>query len=148
MPDFSTILSKPVTSAERPKPKAPGGYFGVVAKYELGESSQKKTPYVRYHLNQVSPGPEVDQEMNTQNGIDLSKYTPYFDYYLTDSAIFRLREFLESCGIPVDGRTFNETIPEAVGKPVLFEVENQTSNRPGKEAEVFSSIADMTGQVS
>lgn len=145
MPDFSKLLQKPVTSAERPKPKAAGTYLGVVSKYEFGESQQKKTPYVRYHISSVAPGPEVDMEENARNGIDLAKWSPYKDYFLTDDALYRLREFIESCGISVDGRSFNETIPEVVGKPIQFECVNTTSSKPGKEAEIYSNVGDISG---
>lgn len=148
MPDFSKLLQKSVTSAERPKPKAPGSYNAVVKGHEFGESAQKKTPYVRFHLNNVSPGPEVDQQENIANGIDLTKWTPYKDYFLTDDALYRLREFIESCGISVEGRSFNETIPEVVGKPVIFECVNTTSAKEGKEATIFSNVGDLTGAVS
>jgi hypothetical protein len=146
MPDFSKLLQKSVTSAERPKPKAAGSYLGVVNKFEFGESAQKKTPYVRFHVNSVAPGPEVDMEENSRNGVDLSKWAPHKDYFLTEDALYRLREFLESCGIPVEGRSFNETIPEAVGKPVMFENVNTTSDKAGK-TEIYSNVGDLTGKV-
>jgi hypothetical protein len=145
MPDFSKLLQKPVTSAERPKPKAPGTYHGVVSKYEYGESQQKKTPYVRFHLGSIAPGPEVDVEENARNGIDLSKWAPVKDFFLTDDALYRLREFLESCKIPVEGRSFNETIPEAIGQAIQFEVVNTTSSKPGQEAQIYSNVGDISG---
>lgn len=143
MPDFKTLLQKPVTSAERPKPKAPGTYNGMVQRFEFGEAGEKKTPYVRYHINNVSPGPEVDMEENARNGIDLAKWSPYKDFYLTDDSIYRLREFIESCKIPVDGRSFNETIPEVVGKPVQFEVVNTPSKK--NPLDIFSNVGDISG---
>lgn len=145
MPDFSKLLQKPVTSAERPKPKAAGTYDGLVFKYEFGESQKKKTPYVRFHINNVSPGPEVDQEENVRNGVDLTKWQPYRDFFLTEDSIYRLREFIESCHIAVDGRSFNETIPEVVGKPVKFEAVNTTSSEPGKDAATFTNVGDIVG---
>lgn len=145
MPDFSNLLKKPVTSAERPKPKAPGTYFGVITKYELGESQQKKTPFVRIHIGSVSPGPEVDQDENTRNGIDLTKWVPTKDYFITDDALYRLRELIESCKIPVEGRGFNETLPDLVGKPVQFDAVNNSSNKPGQEATIFTNLGDVTG---
>lgn len=144
MPDFSKLLQKPVTSAERPKPKAPGTYLGIITKSEFGESQQKKTPYVRFHIGNVAPGPEVDMAMNAANNIDLSKWTPHRDYFLTEDALYRLREFIESCGIAVEGRSFNETIPEVKGKPVQFEVVNTPSNQPGS-TDIYSNVGDLSG---
>lgn len=145
MPDFSKLLQKPVESAERPKPKASGTYLGVVSKFEFGESREKKTPYVRFHVNNVAPGPEVDMEENAKNGVDLNKWAPWRDFYLTEDSLYRLREFIESCKINTAGRSFNETIPEVVGKPVQFEAVNTASNKPGKEADVFTNVGDISG---
>lgn len=143
--NFSSLLEKPVTSAERPKPKPPGTYTGTTKAFVFGESQKKKTPYVRFTVANVQPGPDVDASALEEVG-DLNKWSPSEDFYLTDDSLYRLREFLESCDVKVEGRSFKETIPEAVGMPVQFECYmEQTTNEQTGEVSIFSRIRGLKG---
>lgn len=148
--DFKGMLSKPVDSAERPKPLPAGTYFGHVGKFEFLESKEKKTPYVRFHLKLTAPGDDVspDALMMTdskghQSVVDVTKKPLRKDFYITEDALFRLREFIESCGISSEGRSFNETIPELMNAPVLISV----TQRPGQNPEdIFNDVDKIVGQ--
>ena len=142
MPDYSALLNRPVDSVERPKPKAPGTYHGVIMKFEFGESQKKKTPYCRFTVGSVSPGMDVDPEENAKNNVDVSKWAPTFDFYLTDDSLYRLRELIEGCGIVPNGRGFNATIPELKGKPVKF----VASHRPSEDGStVYTNVDQLSG---
>ena len=60
---FESILDTPATEVERPKP-LPAGTYDVIVKglYEQGESTQKKTPYVRFIYAIQSAGEDVDAD--------------------------------------------------------------------------------------
>lgn len=122
--DFKGMLTKPVGTAERPKSKPDGTYNGVVEGFRFDVSKIKKTPFVRFTMGNVSPGADVNQEELAEAKIDLSKWKPTIDFYLTDDALFRLQDVIEKIVPNSQGRSFNETIPEMKGKPVLMTAKN------------------------
>lgn len=133
--DFSNLLSEPVGSAKRPPVKPAGTYHGTIASYAFDESSKKKTPFVRFNYTNVRPGEDIDQEaLRDPDGeaIDLAKWKPASEFYLTPEAMWRLDEFLEP--LPnAKGRPKNEVIPELRGLPVILTV----SIRPSEDGTAF-----------
>ena len=114
--NFAALLSKRVDETERPKVFPAGPYRGIVSGHEFLTSSKKGTPFVRFNVKLISPLEGVDEELFEQaGGMDkLSARKPLnFDFYLTDDALYRLREFLEN-GLQMNGsgRAFDEMIPE------------------------------------
>ena len=141
--DFKELLSTQIESAERPKNFPVGHYDAVVAAHEIGKSSQKETPFVRFPIKLVGPGEDVDAELFEEAGgmeaLRERKPVP-MTFYLTKDALFRLREFLEN-GLALDcgGRNFDEVIPETVNMPLVVHV----SHRAGrKEGEFFMELDD------
>jgi len=132
MPDFSQLLRKPAADIKRPPALPPGDYLGVIKSYELGDQNKNKTPYVRFQVGLMGWPDAVPEDERT--GIDLSKKQLRRDFYLTDDADWRLKEFLESCGIKFDN--FETGVPEAIGAQVTVEVQqymNQTNSEIGNQ---------------
>lgn len=143
--NFQELLKKPVTSAVKPPTKPAGTYMATIMAFNFDESSKKKTPYVRFQLGNVQPGPDINpDDLVSAAGepIDLSKWKPGRDYYLTDDAYYRLRELIQSCGIAVEGRDFSETIPELRGKQVQMTVIQKPSDN-GEE--LYNEVTDLAG---
>jgi hypothetical protein len=69
-------------------------------------------------------------------GIDLSKLKPRDDFYLTEDAMFRLREFFEMVGA-VENST-RESIEACIGKQVVATFGHTQSQRD--PTRVFSEI--------
>ena len=141
--DFKILLDKRLDDVKRPPPKPSGTYYGQTKRYELAESREKKTPYVRYYAAVTSPGDDVDPEMLRE--IDLSKWEPYFDFYITPDAEWRLKEFLVSC-LGEDacvGRTFTSTIPEALNCPIIMAI-TQRASKDGKD--IFNDVSSVKGR--
>ena len=140
MVDFRNLLTQPADNFKKP-PLLPGGtYHGILATREFGESTQKKTPYVRFNVKFNAPGEDVSTEL--LKDIDLSKRSLRKDFYLTDDATYRLVEFGKTFGIPTEGRTLEEIIQSLVGQPCLVQVKmsmNQQTNEP------FNEIGDIKG---
>lgn len=144
--DFKSLLGKNVDTVEKPKPKPGGTYHGVIEGFKFDLSQKQKTPFVRVTAYNVSPGQDIDPNDLAENKIDLTKWKPHRDFYLTEDALYRLREFLESLGITTTGRSFNETLPEIKGKPVIMTAVNgTTTNEATGETSIFTNIADMRG---
>jgi len=143
MPDFSQLLSKPLDEVKRPPALPAGTYYGTIKSYELGESSEKKTPYVRMHLTLSHAGEDVDQA--DLNGIDLNKKQLRADFYLTQDADWRLKEFLESCHIDTKGRTFQSSLPDCVNAPVQMYVTQRLNQRSPTDPP-FNEVKILAGQ--
>ena len=50
MVDFSALLSKPADEIKRPPALPAGTYKGIIKTHKFDESSEKKTPYVRFDV--------------------------------------------------------------------------------------------------
>ena len=147
MPDFSQLLKKPAGEAKRPPPLPAADYYGMVKSYEVGDQNRNRTPYVRFQLalqdwpdNSPDEWQVTDADGNAHTvskaDVDLSKRQMRKDFYLTDDALWRLDEFIRSCGIDAKGRDYEEIIPEVVGQPVMVEVQqylNQNTNEIGNQ---------------
>lgn len=136
--DLGSLLKKPAGQAKKPPALDAGNYPGIVKGFEIGDQNKNKTPYVRFQVGLLGwpEGAEADAE------IDLSKRQLRRDYFLTDDALWRLDEFIRSCNIESNGRSYEEVLPELTGAHVVVEVQqymNQTSN------EIGNQIGKMTG---
>ena len=146
--NFKDLLSRPVDSAKKPPVKPPGTYHGIVAEHSFAESARQKTPFVRFVFNNIQPGEDIlngdARLLKDEEGepIDFSKWRPHKDFYLTDDALYRLREFLQSLGVETAGRSFQETIPETKGMPVILQAVSSTSDDGSR---IFTNISDVMG---
>jgi len=137
---FKELLNKPADTIEKPKALPAGTYIGAITKYEFGESKEKKTPFVRFIFAVHSAGEDVDPDSLV--GVDLSKKTLRRDFYLTDDALYRVKELMESCGHSTTGRTLGEIMPDMNGTQVMLEV-TQRSSQDGSE--VYNDVGNVKG---
>jgi hypothetical protein len=141
MADFRSLLQQPMDDVKRPPTWPAGTYHGIVKSHEFRVSRLKKTPSVQYHLGVLSAGEDIDPD--SLEGIDLSKRDLTKDYYLTEDALFRVKEFLESCGVSTTGRALGECIPEVLNARVLITV-TQSATEDGKSTR--NEIGDVVGE--
>lgn len=137
--DFKEVLNRKLDTVERPKPLPAGMYRLVVAKFEFGESKEKKTPFCKLLFNIMGPGDDVDPASLV--GIDYAKRQMKQDFYLTEDALWRFKDFMEkSLGIVIGQRTFGEIIQhELVGKQVMGAIVQEPSQRPGDDS-IYNNI--------
>lgn len=148
--NFQDLLRRPIDEVKRPEAKPPGTYTGTIKAHRFDVSAVKKTPFVELTLNNVQPGADVDEnQLKTYNeGFpgSISKWTPKADFYLSDDAIFMLKDLMESCKLNTTGRGFDEVIPELVGQPVQFTVIVESYEpKDGGEMRFRNKIGAMTG---
>lgn len=147
--NFQNLLSKPVDSVKRPTALPAGTYYARIQGHKFDESRQQKTPFVKFEFSDLQPGPDIDAAQlkdGEGNAIDLSKKKLSRDYYLTDDAMYRLREALESLGIKVEGRSFGECIPETKGMPVQITVTmTPATGDNAKEGDFYNNVSAMSG---
>lgn len=137
---FKDLLSTPLDTVKRPPALPQGTYEGVVKAFEFGESREKKTPYVRVFFTLIAAGEDVDADL--MNGVDLAKRAPRTDFYVTNDSMWRIKEFLASLGLDVEGRTLSEVIPEMVSANVQLYI-TQRSSADGQE--IFNDVKSVKG---
>ena len=133
--DFTLLLAQKPDDTVRPEPLPPGTYRARVKKYTTGVSSQKKTPYVEMIFGGFQPEADVDQEAwgRWNTGERLAKAELSEEFYITDSALFRLKDFLEDVmGISTTGRSYADCLSETPNMEVLLSVGQVISTKDNK----------------
>lgn len=115
---FADILDRAPSDIERPKPLPTGTYHCIVVGLpEMGKSAKKQTPYAKFTLRPTAAGDDVDTgELEAMGG--LGNKTIPATYYLTEDSLFRLKDFLEHCGI-TEGSTLAEMIDQSPNREVM-----------------------------
>lgn len=133
---FTDLLDRPATDFVPPPPIPAGTYVGVIKGLPAyGESSKKKTKQVEFSINLLEAMDDVDQEeLKGMGGI--AGKTVKATYYLTDDAIYRLREFLEHCGIEVGKQSIRADVDETPGKQVVVVMGHEAA----EDGRIFSRV--------
>ena len=142
MPDFSALLKKPAGESKRPPPLPIGDYKGVVKSHEVGDQNRNRTPYVRFGIV-LTEWPETVEPSDQPEGVDLNKRQLRKDYFLTEDSLWRLDEFIRSCGVDPQGRMYEEVLPELIGQPVTVQVNHYINQQTN---EIGNNTGDVVGQ--
>lgn len=106
-PNFGVLLDKPASDVERPKPLPQGSYHCIVKGLpRFDKSSKKFTEFVEFTLQPTAAGEDVDEEDLAAMG-GIANKTIRATYYITEDALWRLKDFLSHCGIEEDGSLRN-----------------------------------------
>ena len=129
--NFASILDEAPTEINRPKPLPEGTYLCVVKglpRYD--KSSKKQTDFVEFTHKLLSTGDDVDEDdlkafLGDRKLADIQiKNT----YYITEGAVWRLKEFLEHCGIDQDDiESLRAGVEETPGKQVGIFINHEAS---------------------
>jgi hypothetical protein len=139
MPNFNELLQQDPSKFER-RPVVPEGeWLAVIKSKEFGTSAKKKTPLVTFTFGLVSPMPSVPQA--ALEGFDISKAKMQDDFYFTEDAMFRLKEFFETVGCTQSST--GDSIEAAIGQQVIISVGHSPNER-----EPSRPYANITGYAS
>lgn len=118
--DFESVLQTQADTIEKPPLMPEGGYSTVIKKFELGESSKKKTKFVDFTVGIQAPMDDVDQSIIDEIGMDkIIGKERNVTFYLTPDALWRLTDFLgDDVGLDKGGKSIEQLINEAVGQEV------------------------------
>jgi hypothetical protein len=137
---FSSILDRPLETAERPKPTPTGTYTAMILpEYKIDKSTKQQTDYVEYKFKLLQPHDDVDQEelAAIKNGIQSREMRKSF--YLTEDSLYRLTAFLDCAGVEWKGKSPRQFISEAPGHQVNLQVIHKpTADKQG----LFADISD------
>lgn len=142
-PNFASILDEAPTEINRPKPIPSGTYICVVNKWETGESSKKKTPYVRFTLTPIAAEEDVSEDDLADAG-DLEGKQLRTDFYLTPDSIYRLSEFHEHCGLDISEELSHRMRNDAV---VNSQVKVHVKHRASEDGSRIFAEVDRTAAV-
>lgn len=125
---FSSILDKPSSDVERPKPLPTGTYQCVVdGQPRMDKSSKKGTPFVEFALRPMAALDDVDEDdLNASLTSADGTVKPLADkriratFYLTEDAAWRLKNFLvNDLQITEGKKKIGQLISEAQNREVL-----------------------------
>ena len=111
---FSSILDRAPSEIEKPKPLPTGSYVTLlVGQPRIDKSTKKQTEYREFTHKILSAGEDVDEDdlKAYLGGKKLTDVLMKNTYYITEGAVWRLKEFLEHCGIE-EGESLREMVEE------------------------------------
>lgn len=149
MPDFSKLANAKAGEAKKPKAIPEDNYPGIIKgwSFEPAPPGKQYEMIVRFNLGLTDWGPNVGEADKFQDlgqgpkPIDLSKLQFRRDFY--DNVLYRLDDFIKSCGVDMNGRTYQEVLPELVGKRVIASVKQYLNERT---SEIGNNVGDLVGE--
>ena len=138
---FSSVLDTPAGDIERPKAAPVGSYVCVVqGQPKIDKSAKKQTEYVEYTLKPLEALDDVDEDALADWGIKDKTFR--ITFYITEKSIYRLKEFLEHCGVDMDDEgSMRQYIAEAAGKQVVAHIVHEASRDGGA---VYANVKSTT----
>jgi len=145
MANFTDILNRP-SEEIKPAPVLPqGSYHAVVLGLpEQGESSQKKTPQLKFILKILAALEDVSDE-------DIAEFEAVDDkglgekvvgqeieniLYITDKSAIMLKEFILNCGVDLTGRSLAEGIDDTPNAELIINIKHEEM----KNGRVFAKV--------
>lgn len=139
--NFGAILDKAPSDIKPPEALPVGTYLCVVQGMPRYDKSTKKgTEFAEYTLVILQPGEDVDDAALAGVAGGIKGKTIKATYYLTDGAIWRLKEFLEHCGLDVENA---ESLRELMEQPNGQQVWAVIKHEPATDGSdrVFARLA-------
>lgn len=143
MANFEEILNRPSADIKPPEAYPVGTYHCLVdGPPTPGKSSQKQTDFLQFKFKILSPMQDVDAAKAAE--MQIVGKTISNDYYITDGAAWRLKEFLvDHLGLDEGDKSLRELVSGAPGQQVLVKLRHELS-QDGKR--VFHRV-DSTAHV-
>ncbi len=142
---LTSALDRPASSVERPKPVPVGHYtFIIQGMPREDKSSQKKTPFWEYQLKAIHAHDDVDSEALTawyQRADGSTKTIGDINmkpkFYLTDEALFMLKDFIEATGIE---ESEYETLRQGAQMLTNRQVVGLVTHKPTENGNMFAEV--------
>lgn len=145
MASFEEILNRPASETKPPQAYPVGTYHCIVDGVpEAGKSSQKQTDFLKFKFKILSPQSDVDAAKAAEEQVVGKTITA--DYYITDTAAWRLTELLEHLGVSSgedETKSPKEMLAEVPGRQIMVKLKHEIS-QDGKR--VFHRL-DSTAKV-
>lgn len=119
--NFGAILDKAPSDIKPPEALPVGSYLCVVQGMPRYDKSTKKgTEFAEYNLSIIQALDDVDEDAVKEVAGGIAGKIIKATYYLTDGALWRLKEFLEHCGLDVENaESLRELMEQPNGQQVI-----------------------------
>jgi hypothetical protein len=136
MASFNDILNKPAAEIEAPKPHPAGTYLAIIdGPGEFTKMGKDQTDVLKVKFKLMQAGPDVDAEALAA-AESLGK-TITANYFLTDAAIYRLKEMMEHAGLELGTKSVGQLIPELPGQQINIVI----GHRPSADGQrIFAEV--------
>jgi hypothetical protein len=141
--NFESILSKPMSAVERPKPRPVGTYIGMVtAPPKIEKIGKNQTLAAIFEVKLLSPGPDIDASALQEAG-GMGTRALRVTQFLTEDALYRTKEFLNALGVDVDSMSVGEALSQAASRQALFKIKHRPSQDGTELYEEFDGAAAL-----
>jgi hypothetical protein len=141
MTKFEDILNMNSDDIKPPAVLPMGSYHTVIIGLpEQGQSSKKKTDFLKFQHKIVAPMDDVDPDALTEfqaDGESISGQMIDNTFYITPKSANMLKEFMVNCGVDMAGKSMAEALEELPNREVGINIKHEASE-DGKR--VFSRV--------
>lgn len=131
MANFTEILNMPADEIKPPVTLPMGSYHTVVmGPPEQGQSSKKKTDFLKFVHKIIAPLDDVDPDAIAefeQDGEKIVGQEIDNTFYITDKSKNMLKEFIQNCGIDLTGRSMAEGLEDIPNAEVIIFIKHEAS---------------------
>lgn len=128
--NFEDILNQPAADV-KPPPLLPAGTYDtvIVGLPEAGESSKKRTKFLKFSHRIIAAESDVDEDALAEAFPDgVAGKTIDNTLYLTENSLFMMTDFLKNCGIDfADGKSIRAAIEEVPNSRVRVHIKHEPS---------------------
>ncbi|MBZ5653190.1 MAG: hypothetical protein LAO18_22220 [Acidobacteriia bacterium] len=145
-PNFGSVLDVPASEIKAPVALPAGPYLCVVQGLPKQDvSSKKKTEYLEYTLTPLQVM-EEEMEAGVAELGGLTDKTIRATFYLSEKSVYRLKEFIEHCGVEIaEGEGLRGPSEAVVGCQVIAFLKHESSEDGKKIYAKFSGSAPVDG---
>jgi len=132
MANFTDILNKNSDDIKPPPTLPMGSYHSIVVGLpEQGESSQKKTPQLKFIHKIIAALDDVDPDAIAEfeaDGEKIAGQEVENILYVTDKSANMLKEFIINCGVDLTGKSMAEGLDEVPNSEVIINIKHEQSD--------------------
>jgi hypothetical protein len=137
---FADILNRQSREIEKLPPLPVGEFQTTVVGHEYKKVGAKNTPAVIFTLQGFAPMSQISHDELAKCG-DLRTRELRYTLYLTDAAGWRVRQFLDHCGVEEGDRSLAERIDGAINRQVLVTIGHDIGKGPNAGV-FFANVVD------
>lgn len=134
--NFSSILDRPASEIERPKPLPVGTFLTILQGMPRHDKSAKKaTPFVEFTHKIISAGEDVSEDdlktyLTNKDGSvkNLQDVTIKNTFYITEGSAFMLKDFLKNLDFDVESdESLRQQLDQTPGRQVYITIKHEAS---------------------
>lgn len=143
MPDFDSIMQREAGSAERPRPAAVGTYRVEFDTWQKRSATVEGEEIPITRVNFIPVNAEADVDPAENEGLDLSRKRFNFDFWLRESQLYQLDDFIAKTMGVNSGGSYAEQLDECKGRECMAYVEQRSDDSGEPRWNDIKSLAPL-----